>query len=293
MPTDFSESTATAAVIKSFQETPDQRLKDVLSSLVTHLHAFIRESEPTQQEWERGIAFLTDVGHMCDEQRQEFILLSDVLGVSMLVDTINNRKPVEATQSTVLGPFHVVDSPPRALGADIALTGDAPRCVVQGKIRSVDGQPLPGAVIDVWQADDAGYYDIQLPDEVPPLNLRGLFTADDHGDFWFRTIEPRHYPIPDDGPVGNLLRATNRHPNRPAHIHFIGGAVGHSPVTTHLFIASSPYLDDDTVFGVKASLIRAVRTVDDPALAEHYEVQNPFGLIEFDVVLDPVGEPGE
>ena len=140
----------------------------------------------------------------------------------------------------MLGPFHVGDSPTRELGADIALTGDTPRCVVRGTVRSVDGRPLPGAVLDVWQADDAGFYDTQRPDRAPEGNLRGLFTTNTAGEFWFRTIVPSCYPIPDDGPVGRLLRATNRHPNRPAHIHFIGGAEGFTPVVTHLFIEGGP-----------------------------------------------------
>jgi protocatechuate 3,4-dioxygenase beta subunit len=287
MATDFSEETATAAVVDSFAKCPDDRFRSVMESLVKHLHGFIREVEPTQQEWEQGIAFLTDVGHWCTDNRQEYILLSDVLGVSMLVDAINNRKPLGATESTVLGPFHVVDSPVCELGDDIALVGDSPRCVVRGHVRTVDGQPLPGALLDVWQADDAGHYDIQLPDELPERNLRGLFTADDAGRFWFRTIVPQYYPIPDDGPVGRMLHATNRHPHRPAHIHFIGGAEGFSPVVTHLFIEGSPFLDNDTVFGVKKSLVRAVQQIDDEDLARHYGVANPFGFIEFDIVLDP------
>lgn len=286
MASDFSETTATEAVIRSFSQTPDDRLKLILSSLSVHLHDFIRDIEPTQREWEQGIEFLTAVGHMCDDLRQEFILLSDVLGVSMLVDAINNRKPAGATESTVLGPFHVIDSPVRELGSNIALTDDTATCVVTGTVRSVDSSPIPGAAVDAWQADAAGLYDVQQPGVVPERNLRGLFTADDDGSFWFRTVVPRYYPIPADGPVGNLLRATARHPYRPAHIHFIVQAEGYASVTTHLFIEGSPYLDDDTVFGVKRSLVRPVRQIDDPILAQRYGVTNPFELIEFDIVLD-------
>jgi protocatechuate 3,4-dioxygenase beta subunit len=288
MTTDFSEESATTVVLNSFGSCRDDRLQTVLAGIVRHLHGFIREIEPTQGEWNRGIEFLTEVGRLSDGRRQEFILLSDVLGASMLVDAINNRKTLGATESTVLGPFHVADSPVRELGADIALIGDTPRCVVRGTLRSTDGRPLPGAVVDVWQADDAGFYDSQQPDRIPEGNLRGLFTANAAGEFWLRTIVPRFYPIPDDGPVGRLLRATNRHPNRPAHIHFIGSAEGFTPVVTHLFIEGSAYLDDDAVFGVKKSLIREIQPVDDPALARSYGVANPFGLIEFDVVLDPI-----
>jgi protocatechuate 3,4-dioxygenase beta subunit len=285
MTTDFSEDTATPAVIDSFADCSDARLKFVMESLVKHLHGFISEIEPTQREWEHGIAFLTEVGHKSVGARQEFILLSDVLGVSMLVDAINNRNTADATASTVLGPFHVKDSPARALGADIAIAEDGARCIVRGTVRSASGQPLAGAMLDVWQADDTGLYDVQQSDRVPQNNLRGVFTTNESGEFWFRTIVPRFYPVPEDGPVGHLLRATNRHPNRPAHIHFIGSATGFKPVVTHLFLAESPYLEDDAVFGVKKSLIREVERVDDLQLARHYGVSNPFGVIRFDLVL--------
>jgi protocatechuate 3,4-dioxygenase beta subunit len=291
MTTDFSEYTATAAVVGSFANCHDARLKSMLESLVEHLHGFIGEIEPTEREWQQGIAFLTEVGRKCVGARQEFILLSDVLGVSMLVDAINNRAAVDATDSTVLGPFHVQDAPARELGADIAVADGTPRCVVRGTVRSASGLPLAGAVLDVWQADDAGFYDVQQPERVPQHNLRGVFTADESGEFWFRTIVPKFYPVPEDGPVGQLLRATNRHPNRPAHIHFIGSARGFDTVVTHLFIEGSPYLEDDAVFGVKKSLIREVKKVDDPELSRHYGVSNPFAVIDFDLVLPPIRTP--
>ncbi|WP_123024392.1 dioxygenase family protein [Mycolicibacterium stellerae] len=284
----FSEARSAQVVIDSLANTTDPRLKVVLSSLVNHLHAFVKDVEPTQQEWQHAIDFLTQVGHKCDDTRQEFVLLSDVLGVSMLVDAVNNRRRGTVTDSTVLGPFHMVDSPPRPLGADISLDGNGERCVFAGQVRSADGHALPGAVVDVWQANGAGFYDVQQPELQPERNLRGLFTSDDQGRFWLRTVIPRYYPIPDDGPVGRLLRATNRHPYRPAHIHVIAGADGHHPVTTHVFLAGSPYLDSDAVFGVKESLVRPVRMIDDALRAEHYSVVNPFPLIEFDVILEPV-----
>lgn len=286
---DFNEDTATAAVVASFSQTTDPRLRTVMESLTTHLHAFVREVEPTHDEWSTAIDFLTATGQVCDDTRQEFILLSDVLGVSMLVDAINNRKPAGATESTVLGPFHVIESPRRDLGADIADVvhhDGKERCVVRGTVRDVDGRPLPGALVDVWQADDEGLYDVQRED-TPNQDLRGLFTTDELGLYWFTTILPSHYPIPHDGPVGRLLRLVGRHPYRPAHIHFIAGAAGHSSVTTHLFLADSPYLDDDTVFGVKASLVREVRTIDDAEGAAAHGMANPYRLIEFDIVLDP------
>lgn len=289
---DFTEETSVTAVLDSLRDTPDPRLREVLSALVRHLHAFVAEIEPTQEDWQRGIDFLTAVGHMCDDTRQEFVLLSDVLGVSMLVDAINHRRQEEVTDSTVLGPFHMVESPARELGADISLDRNGDPCVLAGRVLSADGTPLPGARVDVWQANGEGYYDVQQPGVQPERNLRGLFTADAGGGYWLRTVVPLHYAIPDDGPVGSLLTATGRHPYRPAHIHVIGAAEGHLPVTTHLFVAGSPYLDSDTVFGVKRSLVRPVVTVDDPARAAAYGVEAPFRLIEFDVVLAPGAAAG-
>ena len=278
MATDFTEETAADAVVESFAATTDLRLRELLSSLVRHLHAFVRDTEPTIAEWERAIDFLTAAGQKCDAERQEFILLSDVLGISMLVETINNRKTAGATESTVLGPFHMVASPRRALGDTIDLVGTGPQCVLEGRVLSADGTPLPGAVLDVWQANDQGFYDVQQPDVQPPGNGRGLFTAGQDGAYWFRTIVPTHYPIPTDGPVGTLLEATKRHPYRPAHVHFIVTAPGHRPLTTHIFVAGSPYIESDAVFAVKKSLITEFTPADDP--------NQPARAI-FDIVLQP------
>jgi catechol 1,2-dioxygenase len=278
MATDFTEETAADAVVESFAATADPRLRELLNSLVRHLHAFVRDTEPTIAEWERAIDFLTATGHKCDHERQEFILLSDVLGISMLVETINNRKSAGATESTVLGPFHMVASPRRALGDSIDLVGTGPQCVLEGRVLSADGTPLPGAVLDVWQANDQGFYDVQQPDVQPPGNGRGLFTADQDGAYWFRTIVPTYYPIPTDGPVGTLLEATRRHPYRPAHIHFIVTAPGHHPLTTHIFVAGSPYIESDAVFAVKKSLITEFTPADDP---------NQPARANFDIVLQP------
>jgi hydroxyquinol 1,2-dioxygenase len=289
---DFTEETAAEAVAASFAGTPDPRLREVVTSLVSHLHRFVREVEPTMAEWERAIGFLTATGQRCDDTRQEFILLSDVLGVTMLVDAINHRKATEATESTVLGPFHMVQSPPRRLGDSIDLVGAGGPCVVSGRVVSLHGTPLAGATVDVWQADDHGFYDVQQPGTQPPGNGRGLFTADDEGRYWFRTVVPSAYPIPTDGPVGGLLTATGRHPYRPAHIHLIVGAEGHLPVTTHVFVAGSPYLDSDAVFAVKQSLVREFTVVDDPAEAAAYGVDPPFRHARFDVVLEPADSAG-
>ncbi len=283
---DFSEETSADAVAASFDAAPD-RLRTVLVGLVRHLHAYVREVGLTQREWEAAVEFLTATGQKCDDTRQEFILLSDVLGVSMLVDAINHRRPADATASTVLGPFHVVDSPRRELGADIADGVDGEPCLVTGRVVGAGGEPLPGASVDIWQADHRGFYDVQQPDRVAVGSLRGLFTCDGEGRFRFRTVVPAPYPIPSDGPVGALLAATGRHPNRPAHIHVIAGAAGYEPVTTHVFVAGSPWLDSDAVFGVKQSLIREFRVVDDPAEAARNGVANPYRHAGFDIALQP------
>jgi hydroxyquinol 1,2-dioxygenase len=284
---DFTEETATGAVVASFAGAADPRLREILDSLVRHLHGFVREVEPTFEEWERAVGFLTATGQMCDDTRQEFILLSDVLGVTMLVDAVNHRKASEATESTVLGPFHQVESPRRELGDSIDLVGGGEPCVVTGRVASLDGTPLAGASVDVWQADDHGFYDVQQPGAQPRGNGRGLFTCDGDGRFWFRTVTPSPYPIPADGPVGALLSATGRHPYRPAHVHFIVAAGGHLAVTTHLFVAGSPYLDSDAVFAVKQSLVRDFTVVDDPTKAAAYGVEAPFRQVDFEVVLQP------
>jgi hydroxyquinol 1,2-dioxygenase len=290
MATDFTEETAADAVIESFGPDTDPRLREILTSLVRHLHAFAREVELTIPEWERGIDFLTRVGQKCDDERQEFILLSDVLGLSMLTETISNRKFGVATESTVLGPFHVVESPVRSLGDNIDLVGTGTPCVITGRVVSVDGSRLPGATIDVWQANDQGFYDVQQPDVQPRANGRGLFTADANGEFWFRTVVPSHYPIPTDGPVGGLLIATGRHAFRPAHIHFIVEAPGHRPLTTHMFVAGSKYIESDTVFAVKKSLVIDFEEVTDPARAEEWKVGTvPFRHADFEIIMQPEG----
>ena len=288
MATDFTEETAADAVVESFGPETSPRLREVLVSLVRHLHAFARDVELTLPEWETAYEFLTRTGQKCDAGRQEFILLSDVLGLSMLVETISNRKYGTATESTVLGPFHVVESPVRALGDSIDLVGAGTPCVVTGRVVSVDGTPLPGATLDVWQANEQGFYDVQQPDVQPRTNGRGLFTADENGEFWFRTIVPSYYPIPTDGPVGELLVATGRHAFRPAHIHFIVTVPGYRDLTTHIFVAGSKYIESDTVFAVKKSLVVDFEEVDDPALAEQWNVGKvPFRHADFDIVMQP------
>ncbi|MYW70072.1 6-chlorohydroxyquinol-1,2-dioxygenase [Streptomyces sp. SID8379] len=286
----FAAERSAEIVADSFAATPDPRLREILGSLVHHLHAFAKDVDLTVDEWAAGIRFLTETGHTCDDTRQEFIMLSDVLGLSMLVETLANPAQDRYTESTVEGPFHMVASPPRALGDSIdeAAAGGEP-CLVTGRVTDADGAPVAGASVDVWQADADGFYDVQRPGEVPDRNLRGLFTADDDGRFHFRTIVPRHYPIPTDGPVGGLLRATGRHCYRAAHIHVQVSSPTTRTLTTHLFVADSPYLDSDAVFGVKESLIRTFAEVDDPERAAAHALPNPFRHVDFPVTVQRTG----
>jgi hydroxyquinol 1,2-dioxygenase len=302
----FTEDTATEAVLASFAGTPDPRLARLVGALVRHLHAFVREVEPTMAEWEEAVQFLTAVGQRSDDTRQEYVLLSDVLGVSMLVEAINARlaggsRPdaggapadLDVTASTVLGPFHVVTSPPRPTGASLYPedgdpVGGHPPCVVTGQVLDPDGTPLPGAIVDVWQCDADGHYDVQCPETQPVGNGRGLFRTDGDGRFWFRTVVPSYYPIPTDGPVGDLLRSTARHPFRPAHIHFIVRAEGHLPLTTHVFVADSPYIDSDAVFAVNQHLVQEFVEIDDPGQAAGFGVATPFRHAHAQLVVRPV-----
>jgi hydroxyquinol 1,2-dioxygenase len=214
----------------------------------------VRDVEPSFEEWQTAISFLTRIGHMCDGKRQEFILLSDTLGVSMLVDAINHRLPAGATPTTVLGPFYVEGAPELPLGAEVARAMKGEALHVSGRVSTAGGNPIAGAIVDIWHSDEDGYYDEQRPDQ-PDANLRARFRTDSEGRFHFWTLTPTSYPVPDDGPVGELLRATGRHPMRPAHVHFMIAAPGHETLVTHVFVAADPYLDSDAVFGVKQELI--------------------------------------
>ena len=287
---DVGVESLTDAVVASI-DADDERLQEVVTALVRHLHAFVREVELTQDEWMAGIRFLTETGQLCDDRRQEFILLSDVLGVSMLVDAINHRAGSSATtESTVMGPFHTDLAPEVEHGAMIALGPEADRgtpCVVRGRVLSDDGTALAGVEVDVWQSDDIGHYDVQPEAEMPDVNLRGVLRTDEDGAFWFRTIRPSWYPIPHDGTVGRLLAASGRHPNRPAHIHFWLRAEGHQDLVTHLFDAQDEWLDSDAVFGVKQSLVVDFVEVDDPDRAAALGVANPFVEVEYEFVLTP------
>ena len=254
MPSQFeSDAALTQAAVDSFAATPDPRLREIMQSLVRHLHGFAADVNLTMAEWEFAIGFLTRTGHKSDDKRQEFILLSDTLGLSMLVDAINHRMPDGATESTVLGPFYVPNISERPSGSDISGGAAGMPLHVDGQVCDAGGAPIAGAWIDVWQADDDGYYDVQKPGD--DESLRARFRSDAEGRFSFWTILPTSYPIPTDGPVGQMLTSTARHPYRPAHIHFMIGDRGYETLVTHLFVAGDPYLESDAVFGVKSSLI--------------------------------------
>jgi catechol 1,2-dioxygenase len=251
----FTENGSAQTVNARMGKEADPRLRQVMASLVEHLHAFIKDVEPSEAEWEVVIDFLTETGQICSDARQEFILLSDVLGVSMLVDAINNRRPRGATENTVLGPFHVKGAPERALGDSITLDGKGEACLFSGRVLDLEGQPVAGASLDIWSDNEEGFYDVQQPAIQPAMNNRGIFRTDREGRYWFRGIKPVCYPIPNDGPVGKLLGLLERHPYRPAHMHFLVSADGFDRVATHIFVAGDPYLESDAVFGVKDSLI--------------------------------------
>ncbi len=266
----FSEDQLTRAVIDRMDGSANPRLKEIMAAVVRHLHAVAREVQLTEAEWFQAIQFLTATGQMCDDKRQEFILLSDTLGLSMLVDAINHKKPGGATESTVLGPFHVDGAPDLPMGADIMRHGAGGEpTLVSGVVTDGTGRPIDGAVLDVWQTGPDGFYDVQKPDA--PLDLRARFRTGADGRYHFRTAKPVSYPIPVDGPVGKMLLALGRHPYRPAHLHFIVSAAGFEPVTTHLFVKGDPYLGSDVVFGVKPSLIVDFASQPDGTVKAQYD----------------------
>jgi hydroxyquinol 1,2-dioxygenase len=272
----LNEDTITQAVLERQAQTPDARLRRIMDSLVRHLHDFARDVELTEAEWFAGIEFLTACGRITDDKRQEFILLSDVLGLSMLTVAMNQGKPPGCTEATVFGPFHVDGAPSYELGADISNGARGVPCEVRGTVRGIGGEPIPHARLDVWQSDEEGLYDVQHPG-LDHAQARGLLRADAQGRYHFRSILAVPYAIPDDGPVGDLLKATGRHPWRPAHLHFMIKAVGYETLITHVFRSDGPYLDSDAVFGVRQSLIADWKPQPDGSY-----------LVEYDFVLNPV-----
>lgn len=285
----LNEDNITRAVLAVQTATQNARLKQIMTSLVQHLHAFARDVKLTEQEWLAGIRFLTEVGHITDDKRQEFILLSDTLGLSMLVTAQNNRKPAGCTEATVFGPFHVANAPRYELGADLSNGAKGDPAFVRGRVLAPDGRPVPGAMLDVWQADADGLYDVQhAADGDPEHRARGTLQADAQGGFHFWTIRAEAYPIPHDGPVGRMLEALGRHPWRPAHLHFMITAPGYETLVTHVFRSGDQYLDSDAVFGVRSSLI--ANWIEHPPGQTpdggHRDV--PFYTMDFDFVLNPV-----
>ncbi|MEM9351317.1 MAG: intradiol ring-cleavage dioxygenase [Pseudomonadota bacterium] len=283
----FTEENSAEVVVSRIAPTTEPRLAEVVSAITRHLHAAVKEIEPTQDEWFEAIQFLTKTGHKSDDWRQEFILLSDIFGVSMLVDAINNRKPSGASESTVLGPFHIPDVPELPMGANICLDGKGHPMLIKGRILSTDGTPINNAKIDVWQTNDDGFYDVQQKGIQPDFNLRGVFRTGADGRYHFWGAKPRFYPIPDDGPVGQLLGSLGRHPFRPAHLHYILEADGFETLVTHIFDPDDAYIDTDAVFGVKESLLAKFDLIDDPARIAEEGADGPFYEVIHDFVLAP------
>lgn len=267
------------------------RLRQIMEVLVSHLHTAIKEADLSNEEWMQGIAFLTAVGQTCSDWRQEFILLSDILGASMLVDAISHDRPKGATENTVLGPFYLEGAPHYPNGANICIDGKGDRLLVRGRVVDTQGRPVANATVDAWQTNDEGFYDVQQRGTQPEWNLRGVFTTNEKGEYWFLTVKPRFYPIPDDGPVGQLLARLERHPYRPAHIHFIVRAQGYEAITTHIFAPDCPYLHEDPVFGVKSSLIADFRPATVEEMAACHADERPDWCVTWDFVLVPSTKP--
>jgi hydroxyquinol 1,2-dioxygenase len=281
----FDETNITLAVLERVGHAPSPRIRQISEALVRHLHALVREIEPTQAEWGAAIEFLTRTGHMCSETRQEFILLSDTLGISMLVDAINHRLPGAATETTVLGPFYVQAAPEHALGDDISGGMVGEPLLVEGTVSRIDGTPIAGAAVDTWHTDGNGFYDVQGPAGLEGLAGRARFRTDAQGRFWFRSIVPASYPIPADGPVGEMLKAQGRHPFRPAHVHFMICYPGCETLVTHVFLAGDQYLDSDVVFGVKDSLIRPLQRQQAGTTPRGNRVETEMTALRYDFVL--------
>jgi hydroxyquinol 1,2-dioxygenase len=285
----LNENTITAEVLSRFDGMPaNSRLKRIMTSLIRHLHDFAREVELTEEEWFQGIQYLTATGHITNDKRQEFILLSDTLGLSMLVIAQNNRKPDQCTEATVFGPFHTENAPQYPLGADIANGAKGQPCYVNARIRGLGGEPIANATVDVWQSDADGFYDVQYAGN-DTSRARGVLHSDAQGRLYFKTVLPVAYPIPDDGPVGVMLKATGRHPWRPGHIHFMVDAPGYERLVTHVFRNDDKYLTSDTVFGVRSSLIATY----EPHAAGSRSPEGtaspvPFYTLDFDFVLNPI-----
>jgi len=278
-----TEQNLTDVVLERWKDIPDPRLRDVMASLIKHLHGFVREIEPTGEEWFTAIDWLTRTGKLCTEKRQEFILASDVLGVSMLVDAINHRLPSGATPTTVEGPFHIADAPEIAHGGDMAKNAPGIPCIVVGTVRELDGKPIAGATLDLWQTDGEGLYEAQR--DVTEPWMRGIYRSQADGSYTVRTVAPIGYTIPMDGTVGELMKRTDMSHMRPAHIHFCVDAPGYTRCVTHLFQRGGDYIETDVVYGVKEPLI--VDFAKHPAgkAPTGDSVDVPYYLVKYDFVL--------
>jgi hydroxyquinol 1,2-dioxygenase len=283
----LDEFTITQAVLDRQADCGNDRLNVIMASLVRHLHEFAREVSLTEEEWAAGIEFLTATGQKCSATRQEFILLSDTLGLSTLVCAQNNRKPPDCTEATVFGPFHLDGSPDKSLGADIGNDLPGKPCFISGSVRGLNGEPVADAVMEVWQADGEGFYDVQHEDFNAHLG-RATFRAGDDGRYYFQSVVAASYPIPADGPVGTMLTALGRHPWRPAHVHFRITAPGYQTLITHVFRAGDCYLESDAVFGVRSSLIAEWVDHENGTAPNGEKLNAPFCTLNFDFVLNPV-----
>jgi hydroxyquinol 1,2-dioxygenase len=283
---EFDQQSITQAVIERLSQSDDPRFKRVMTSLITHLHDFVREVQLTESEWIGAIQFLTAVGKTCTEKRQEFILLSDTLGVSVLVITINHPADGGSAESTVLGPFYWEGAPDLARGSNLAEGVKGEPTFYSGRVLSADGKPLANALLDIWSGNGDGYYDMQLAEE-SGMKARGRIRTDAEGRYWFRSIRPTFYPVPTDGPVGQMLRKMGRHPYRPGHIHMIVSADGYRPVTTHLFVAGSEYLDTDAVFGMKESLVAQFERHPAGPGPNGERMEAPYYTVNYDFRLRP------
>jgi hydroxyquinol 1,2-dioxygenase len=281
------EFTITQEAIDRMAPT-SERFGAVMTSLIRHLHDFVRDVQLTEDEWMNAIRFLTDAGQICTEKRQEFILLSDTLGVSILVDAINNRFPPGATEQTVLGPYHWEGAPELPMGSDLSAGVLGEPCFYSGRLLTMDGAPIAGALLDIWSGDGEGNYDMQLGSS--EMRARGKLTSGVDGKYRFRSIKPFYYPIPTDGPVGMMLSAMGRHPNRPGHIHFIVSANGYKTITTHLFPSDTQYLDSDAVFGVKDSLVVDFEQHAPGIAPDGKNIATPFWTCDYDFRLVPQAE---
>jgi hydroxyquinol 1,2-dioxygenase len=285
-PREFDQNTITEAVIGRLSDSGDPRFTRVMTSLITHLHDFVREVQLSESEWLAAIEFLTEVGKTCTDKRQEFILLSDTLGVSVLVITLNHPAAEGSAESTVLGPFYWQDAPELPRGSNLAEGVKGEPTFYSGRVLGADGRPLENAVLDIWSGDGEGNYDMQLPEQTG-MKARGKIRTDREGRYRFRSIKPTFYPVPTDGPVGRMLRAMGRHPYRPGHIHMIVSAPGYLPVTTHLFVAGSPYLDTDAVFGMKESLVARFERHLPGFGPDGERMDTPFYTVDYDFLLRP------